>query len=256
MIPAPVTTVLPGKHLILRAAAHESSAGRRTGTYNEFIDNPRLYLAPADPVGNPESVLEYERIRVRIGTAIEKQSKNGGLMTLLTLKAKKSPFDSHQYPDVPTVYIMCAEPETLATAIENIPSSLRVEIVTGACGFAVDKDRPPKNIQTVDQPEMGQSIGVTGVPKSGTLGGYLLGKFSGKTYALTNGHVALMGNTYDLPVIFAGERDIEIVQSSDEDWQNALSAQTQNVAEATKKDLQYDGHCPLAANIKKKPNKP
>lgn len=72
------------------------------------------------------------------------------MTTLLTLKAEKSSLDSHQYPDVPTVYIMCAVPETLATAIENILSYLRVEIVAGACEFAVDTDLSAKNIKAVD----------------------------------------------------------------------------------------------------------
>ena len=45
----------------------------------------------------------------------------------------------------------------------------------------------PKNVKTVENPAMGQSIGVAGMKSTGTLGGYVVARDTGKVYALTNG---------------------------------------------------------------------
>ena len=55
---------------------------------------------------------------------------------------------------------------------------------------------------------------------------------------------------YTLPDVFGGETHIRVMQSSDENWDNAVLAQSENVAAATRKDQEFLGHYPVAARTK------
>ena len=98
---------------------------------------PRIYLAAASAVGNEEEMNEHERIRGRLEAAMEQQAlEEGGLITLLTLKFDAASTDTHKYPDAATVYMLCADPDKMTRVIENIESSLRIEIIAGGFSFA------------------------------------------------------------------------------------------------------------------------
>jgi len=201
-----------------------------------------LLLCPVLDERDGKTIAEFDRIRPAILAILE--STDAGPSWFLTAGR----YEAHPPPTIPivipTILLLCTNPQRCRSALEALDTPLRLEVKQGEAMFTFNAPQWPENPDYVASVPMGVSTGVQGVNSSGTFGGYIFEKSSKKRFGVTNGHVAAMHlkeAASSLPVTIVAADGVMMVQNSDEDHRTWLEQAEAHWRVAIEEDERYGG---------------
>jgi hypothetical protein len=116
----------------------------------------------------------------------------------------------------------------IAKRLDLIRTDLRIELEEGGAAFGMfSLTNTPVNCQYEPRVTMGRSIGVRNRPETGTMGGYIFDTATKKRYGITNAHVCAadyFGKLEHPSLSLSEGLAIQVVQNSDQDYEQCLKA--------------------------------
>ncbi|KAF8254140.1 hypothetical protein K440DRAFT_657232 [Wilcoxina mikolae CBS 423.85] len=144
---------------------------------------------------------------------------------------------------IPIAYVMCHQPASLAEGLKGIATHIRIEVQMGEPRFQYQGPNDPRYYSSVIA---GVGIGVAETGATGTLGGYVFDKETGRRYGITNVHVC--GAQYvrtgeSLPFLL--DRDYTVIrQNSDGDHRRIVDDARRQWVQAQKASDDVEGGIP------------